>query len=117
MAAARSRRQTALKNFVNINKNNYQYNRIDDVELSIPVARRPFVTAALSNEPPMLACSPAMEIPAAGAPRTHLDPERESRRRTIALTWISYASYYFTRQHYFVAKKSIERETGIDAHG
>jgi sugar phosphate permease len=58
-----------------------------------------------------------MEIPAAGAPRTHLDPERESRRRTIALTWISYASYYFTRQHYFVAKKSIERETGIDAHG
>ena len=46
-----------------------------------------------------------------------LDPEHTLRWRTFGLTWLSYASYYFTRQHYFVAKKSIEADTGIDRIG
>lgn len=58
-----------------------------------------------------------METPARGTPRPDLDPERKPRWRTFGLTWLSYASYYFTRQHYFVAKKSIEADTGIDRMG
>lgn len=58
-----------------------------------------------------------MNSPAAGAPPAAPDPEREPRWRTFGLTWLSYASYYFTRQHYFVAKKSIEVDTGINRDG
>lgn len=58
-----------------------------------------------------------MGIPLGGAHPNDLDPERKPRWRTFGLTWISYASYYFTRQHYFVAKKSIEADTGIDREG
>ena len=58
-----------------------------------------------------------MDTPAAVATPPTDDPEREPRRATFALTWLSYASYYFTRQHYFVSKKSIELDTGIDREG
>lgn len=35
------------------------------------------------------------------------------RARVFALTWLSYASYYFTRKNLSVAKKSIEQDLGI----
>lgn len=54
---------------------------------------------------------------AAMEPTAPHDPERSPRIRTFALTWLSYAAYYFTRQHYFVSKKSIETDTGITRDG
>src|SRR5207253_2628224 len=39
------------------------------------------------------------------------------RLRVFALTWISYASYYFARKNFPVAKGTIETEFGISRAG
>lgn len=41
------------------------------------------------------------------------EPPPGTRARVFALTWLSYASYYFTRKNLSVAKKSIELELGV----
>ncbi len=39
------------------------------------------------------------------------------RRGVFALTWLSYASYYFARKNFPVAKRTIERQLGITTAG
>jgi len=42
------------------------------------------------------------------------NPYRGWRVRIFALTWFTYASYYFCRQPFFIVKASLERHFGID---
>jgi OPA family sugar phosphate sensor protein UhpC-like MFS transporter len=39
------------------------------------------------------------------------------RRGVFALTWLSYATYYFARKNFPVAKRTIERELGVSTAG
>lgn len=50
----------------------------------------------------------------AGGPSDEAPPDRKLAARAFAMTWISYASYYLTRKHFAVAKRSIELQFGID---
>ena len=43
--------------------------------------------------------------------------QRWRRRGVFALTWLSYASYYFARKNFPVAKRTIERELGVTTAG
>ena len=42
---------------------------------------------------------------------------RWRRRGVFALTWLSYASYYFARKNFPVAKRTIERQLGLTTAG
>src|SRR3954465_12146549 len=39
------------------------------------------------------------------------------RARAFALTWVSYATYYFARKNFPVAKRTIQTELGISTAG
>ena len=43
--------------------------------------------------------------------------QRWRRRGVFALTWLSYATYYFARKNFPVAKRTIERDLGVTTAG